>query len=261
VNIDLSRRLFLFGGAAVAGLFIVGCGDDNEPSASSALPTTVAGAAFPRTIKHPLGTTTIAAKPTRIVVLGYSEADVAVALGATPVALQKIAFFGIQDITPWLRAKLGATNPDLIDLSGGINFERVAALKPDLILAGTANTIDADYQSLSRIAPTLPYTTGWYKDTWQQQTTDIATAIGRDAEANRLSLTPKPSSPPLPVATPPGEAAASSAQRPLHRRPTPRRVRRAVPDTTLASLHRHRTRATHPRNPEMTRLRQYVIRT
>jgi ABC-type Fe3+-hydroxamate transport system substrate-binding protein len=68
--------------------FLAGCGgDDGEAEGGTT------GGPFPVTIDHALGTTEIPAEPTRVVALGQTDPDTALALGVTPVGARE-AFSG-----------------------------------------------------------------------------------------------------------------------------------------------------------------------
>lgn len=67
-----------------------------------------------------------------------------------------------------------------------VNIEQVAALKPDLIFAPGYFALQKSYQQLSAIAPTIGYQKGPAQDTWQEMTTQLATALGRPADAERV---------------------------------------------------------------------------
>lgn len=73
---------------------------------------------------------------------------------------------------------------------GGLPFEQVAALKPDLIVATTYNTTNNDYDTdrphLERIAKVLGPTSTTQRDTWQQSTIRVGEAVGLGNEARRL---------------------------------------------------------------------------
>jgi iron complex transport system substrate-binding protein len=58
---------------------------------------------FPVTIKHALGETVIPAAPKRIVTLGWSSTDAAIALGTVPVGFPSFRSAGFdKDIVPWV---------------------------------------------------------------------------------------------------------------------------------------------------------------
>ena len=94
---------------------------------------------FPVTIKHALGETVIPAAPQRIVTLGWSSTDAAIALGTVPVGFPSFRSAGFdRDIVPWVEeaiAAAGAPAPVTFDDTAGAPIEKIAALKPDLILA------------------------------------------------------------------------------------------------------------------------------
>jgi iron complex transport system substrate-binding protein len=144
----------------------------------------------------PVGDGTGAASPTplatRVVVLGQSiDADALLALGITPVGMS-VAFGQESGIHPWTAAALGSRRVELIRDTdgGGLPFEQVAALKPDLIVATTYNTTNNDYDTdrprLERIAKVIGPTTIAQRDTWQQSTLRVGEAVGLANEARRL---------------------------------------------------------------------------
>jgi iron complex transport system substrate-binding protein len=69
-----------------------------------------------------------------------------------------------------------------------VNLERIAALQPDLILGLYSGITEAEYQQLSRIAPTVTQSSAYvdYGSPWQETTRTIGRALGRSAEAERL---------------------------------------------------------------------------
>ncbi|WP_442902522.1 iron-siderophore ABC transporter substrate-binding protein [Frigidibacter sp. MR17.14] len=126
---------------------------------------------YPITIHHAFGTTVIDSKPQRIATVNWANHEVPLALGVVPVGFAR-ANFGDDDgdgLLPWvteaLRA-LGAPPPPLFDEGDGIDFEAVAAARPDVILAAYSGLSENDYRILSRIAPVVaspgaPWSTGW----------------------------------------------------------------------------------------------------
>lgn len=166
---------------------------DGDPSTlaagqtAAAVPT--AAAAFPVTIEHKFGSVTIPAEPKRVIVVGYSEQDAILALGVTPIAVRD--WFGDQPygIWPWSQAALGDAKPELLKMDfGELNFETLAALKPDLIVATHSGITEDEYKKLALIAPTLAQP-GKYDDfatPWQEQTLLIGQALGRTEKAKAL---------------------------------------------------------------------------
>jgi len=148
---SLSRRgLFEVGVAGVAGaagLLIATACSTKKPSNGS--PSTV-------TVKHFFGETTIQAPPKRVVSAGFTEQDDLLAVGVVPIAVTN--WWGDQPfaVWPWAQPKLGQAQPAVLSLDNGIDFDKIAALKPDLIVATNAGVDKDSYNRLSGIAPTIP---------------------------------------------------------------------------------------------------------
>lgn len=196
----------------VTTLLLAGCGTTPTPSPStnnapaapegaaapapaSSAATDSAGAtagttaAFPVTIAHKFGSTEIPKEPTRVVTLGFSEQDPVLALGVKPVAIRD--WFGDQPYAtwPWARHLLGDAQPQVLKMTfGELDFEAIAALQPDLIVATHSGITEQEYETLSQIAPTVAQA-GEYPDfgmPWQEQTRVIGRALGRAERAEQL---------------------------------------------------------------------------
>ncbi|WP_425645294.1 iron-siderophore ABC transporter substrate-binding protein [Agrobacterium leguminum] len=141
-------------------------------------------ASFPVRVSHALGTTTIARQPERIVTLGWSSEDIVLALGMVPVAMPRRKFF-TSGIFPWNEPFLHSARPQLLE-DGIIDYEEIALLRPDLILAVSSGVRDAEYQRLSVIAPTIVYRTGPWRADWQEQAELVGAALGRSEKAKEL---------------------------------------------------------------------------
>ncbi|TDC49434.1 iron-siderophore ABC transporter substrate-binding protein [Jiangella ureilytica] len=177
----------LLGAAALAG-----CGSDDGGSTApaggdSAAPGTDA---FPVTIEHALGSTTIEAAPERVATWGPSGQDVAVALGVTPVAMPVIDYGGDDEgVLPWVREEIGDGDlPALVPNVAGeeIPYEAIAEAEPDVILAVYSGITQEEYDTLSAIAPTVAYPDAPWSTPWQEQTTIVGQALGRSGEAEQL---------------------------------------------------------------------------
>lgn len=151
------------------------------PSGTAASPTT--DAAFPVTIEHEYGATTIDAEPERVVSIGFGEHDGLLALGVIPVAVRD--WYGDQPYAtwPWAQDELGDATPEVL-ASTELNFEQIAALEPDLILGISSGMTDADYATLSAIAPTVAQPGDYidYGTPWDVSLEITGRAVGR-AEA------------------------------------------------------------------------------
>jgi iron complex transport system substrate-binding protein len=146
-------------------------------------------AGFPVTIEHKYGSTTLTQEPQRVVTVGLTDHDAVLALGVVPVATTE--WFGMRPgaVFPWAEKALGdAEPPQVLTQTDGIEFEKIAALRPDVILAQYAGLTQDDYDKLARIAPTVAQLSeyGDYTIPWQELTRRIGQALGRANQAERL---------------------------------------------------------------------------
>ncbi|MGH3896870.1 MAG: ABC transporter substrate-binding protein [Pseudonocardiaceae bacterium] len=176
----LSRRLFLAGTAALG---LAACGRN---SSTTDTPPAAHSAGFPVTLQGKEGTATIPAEPQRVVTVGFQrDTDTALALGVTPIAMVENTLFPSL-IAPWADAELRDPKPELLSTGNGLPFEKIAGLSPDLILATDSYELTDNYARLAEIAPTLSYVDSVDSDTWQQRTTHIGKALGREDQAQKI---------------------------------------------------------------------------
>ena len=187
---SLSRRGLFLGafGAATAGL-LAACGDDggDTPAGGGSSSGPAAGAAFPATVTHQFGTTTVEEAPTTVVSLGWADADALLALGVVPVGILDWFQAWPQGVGPWAQPKLNGATPQILK-GPEINFEAVAALRPDLVTFTKSDNAKATWDQLEKLAPTLsgPAGTQPYGTTLKDQTMLIAQALGRRADGEAL---------------------------------------------------------------------------
>ena len=149
-----------------------------------------AEAAFPVSIEHKYGSTTVEAAPERIVLVGLNEQDALLALGVVPVASRE--WYGERPgaIFDWAQdefAALGGETP--VVLSGGaLNFEEIAALEPDIIIGLYSGLTAEEYATLSQIAPTVAQPVDYvdWGVPWQQVTLTMGHILGKSADAEAL---------------------------------------------------------------------------
>lgn len=144
--------------------------------------------AFPVTIEHKFGSTTITQAPERVVAIGYTEQDLLLALGVQPVAVRY--WYGEEDaILPWAEGLVTGEAPVVLNMTyGNLDYEAILALQPDFISAVTSGITQEEYELLSQIAPTLPQS-GEYIDfgmPWQASMEMIGAAVGKTDEAATL---------------------------------------------------------------------------
>jgi iron complex transport system substrate-binding protein len=182
-----TRRRFLAGLSVLAvAPVLVACGDDAPSGSGSTASSAGEEAAFPATIPHKFGTTEVTAAPQRVVCVGLLEQDALLALGIVPVATTR--WFGEAPgcIFPWATDELGdGALPTVLDATNGIPVEKVAALAPDLIVGIYSGMTQAEYDLLSKLAPTVAQPERYvdYGTPWDETTVMIGTAVGRPRAA------------------------------------------------------------------------------
>jgi iron complex transport system substrate-binding protein len=174
----------------LALVLLAGCGSSGESGDGSGGDATASAGdgAFPAKVEHKYGTTTVPERPRRIVSVGLTEQDTILALGYKPIATTE--WYGEQPyaVWPWARAALGDSKPVVLHTDDGFEFEKIAALRPDLILGVNSGMSMGDYEKLSRLAPTIPPGKGSteYFSPWDTQVELIATALGKPDEGRAL---------------------------------------------------------------------------
>jgi iron complex transport system substrate-binding protein len=160
--------------------------DATEPTST----TSVDPDAFPVTIEHALGETTIESEPTRVATLGWTDHDHVLALGVVPVGATKITWGGNENgSTDWFDAAVeeaGAEAPVRYDDADGAPIDEVAELAPDLILATNSGITEAEYKKLSKIAPVVAYPEAPWTTNWQTTLEMVGQALGRTALAEEV---------------------------------------------------------------------------
>lgn len=165
------RRQFMLVLATAVGMpLLTSCGSPENPAAS----------AGSYTVRHAMGSTTIAGQPTRVVVLDTPEIDAVTALGIRPVGAA-VVDPGTLDLPAYLADQL--TGTERVGTLDEPNLEKIAALAPDLILSSKTRH-EQIYKDLSRIAPTVFTDIPGYP--WKDNLRLYATALGRQDRATEL---------------------------------------------------------------------------
>ncbi|WP_219467230.1 ABC transporter substrate-binding protein [Nonomuraea rhizosphaerae] len=169
---------------------LVSCGNTGTaaPQASTAASASASAsapaAAFPVTIEHKFGSTTIKEQPARVLTVGWNDQDFALALGVVPISTRE--WFEEYATYPWVKPALGGK--PLPTFSAELNFEAIIKQQPDLIIAIYETVNKETYDKLSQIAPTV-IQSGSYADEqtpWDVQTLTTGKALGKSAEAQAL---------------------------------------------------------------------------
>lgn len=146
---------------------------------------------YPLVIKHAFGESTIEEKPERVATVAWANHDVALALGVVPVGFSA-ANYGIQDdsgVLPWTAEKLkelGGEQPTVYQDTDGLDFEAISDSQPDVILAAYSGITQEEYDTLSQIAPVVPYEKAPWVTPWREQVLLNARGMGMENEGKKL---------------------------------------------------------------------------
>jgi iron complex transport system substrate-binding protein len=164
---------------------LAACGDDDNPETAGSPAAT--GGGFPATVTHQFGSTTLEKAPAVVVSLGWADADALLALGVVPAGILDWFQAWPTGVGPWAQPKLGGAKPTVLT-GPEINFESVAALRPDLITLTKSDNVKATWEQLEKLAPTLSGPAGAlpYGTTLEDQTLMIAQVLGLGSEGEAL---------------------------------------------------------------------------
>lgn len=170
--------------AAALLLALTGCGSGSEPpQEGGAAPA----GAFPVTLNHAFGATTIPAEPKRVVAVGLNDSDFLLSLGVVPVASREFTGGFDWENRAWAQQSLGGRKP--VALTGtSVPVEQIAALQPDLIIGVYSFLDKTTYDALSKIAPTVAASTpdGTNAAPWPEQLRSTGQAVGRTPRADEV---------------------------------------------------------------------------
>lgn len=144
---------------------------------------------FPITVEHAYGSTEVPAAPKRVITLGYTDPDPLLAVGVAPIGI--VNWFLTpppNNKWPWQEKAFGPTVPVEVGKRDEYNLEKIAQLQPDLIIAGYSGMTQAQYDQVSKIAPTVAQPAGFEQFTapWQELTRHITKAVGKEKQGNDL---------------------------------------------------------------------------
>lgn len=189
-----SNRFLALGALLAAGsLAFAGCGAGGTAESPDPTPTEteteVAEPSAARTIETMFGEVELPdGDPAdwKVVALGWSDAEAALAFGIKPVAVYDWMGFGEENkgVGFWASSLFEDETPVVfpnIDMT--VDYEAVAALEPDLILDVRSANDPEQYERLSSIAPTVagPEGAEQFVLSWQEHTAMIAKVFDQEA--------------------------------------------------------------------------------
>lgn len=141
---------------------LAACSSNAPESTASAGGNPASDDAFPVTVEHVYGETTISEKPERVAAIAWANHEVPLALGIVPVGMAAATWGDDDDngILPWVEEKLdelGGEEPVLFNNDDGLDYEAIADTQPDVILASYSGLTEEEYDQLSKIAPVVAY--------------------------------------------------------------------------------------------------------
>ncbi len=183
----MRKKLSIAAAVAVATLALAGCSADTDSDDAAGGASGRSGA-FPVSIDTKFGEVTVEKKPTRVVALGWGDAEAALALGVQPVGASDWLAFGddADGVGPWAQG-LYDQAPEIIGTLEP-SYEAIAALEPDVILDTKSSGDQERYDRLSSIAPTVGVPEGGdsYLTDFEDQMELVSKALGEEAEGERL---------------------------------------------------------------------------
>jgi iron complex transport system substrate-binding protein len=191
---EIQRRQFLTAvGGGLAAMAVAGCTNSSLDSAEAEAtdaPTAPGSEstapAFPVTVTHRFGETTIPAEPKKIVALGQTDCDPLIALGITPIAIGSFVDDWYEPVHPWNED--GFPNPPQQLSFFEVEFEKIAALQPDLITMVSGGIDKKTYETLSKIAPVVGPPEGFQDSAvpYGPHTVLIGQCVGREEQAREI---------------------------------------------------------------------------
>ncbi|MFB7938726.1 iron-siderophore ABC transporter substrate-binding protein, partial [Streptomyces sp. NPDC056049] len=134
------------------------------------------------------GSTTIDKEPKRVVTLGLSDQDAVLALGVKPVGAVDWFKEDPYGKWPWAKDKWGSDKPQIVGERDEYNVEKIAALKPDLVVAQYSGMKKEQYDTLSKFTKVVAQPKGVpdYGASWQVMTRQIGKSLGKAGETEKL---------------------------------------------------------------------------
>ena len=190
----MTRTLLRAAAAATAlatAVSLAACSSDDDGDGGDGGSSNNAAASdgsFPTTVDTKFGEVTIEEAPQRVVALGWGDAEIALDLGVQPVGASDWLGFGEDNdgISPYNDDSYD-DSPELL-ATEDVEYEKIAALDPDLILNVRSAGDEDTHEQLSDIATTVSVPEGAesFTTTWDAQVELIAAALGLPDKGDEL---------------------------------------------------------------------------
>ncbi|USK69702.1 ABC transporter substrate-binding protein [Peribacillus asahii] len=175
MNKRIQRLLSMF--AILAVFVLAACGNTKDEGTEQADNKEKKETSY--TVEHAMGTTEVKGNPERIVVLTNEGTEALLALGIKPVGAVQ-SWLG----DPWYdHIKDDMKDVEVVGLESEVNLEKIAALKPDLII-GNKLRQEAVYDKLSQIAPTIFSET--LRGDWKENFSLYAKAVNQEEKGKEV---------------------------------------------------------------------------
>lgn len=184
----ISRKTFLLSGSALSlSAVLAACGNLENVGSS-------ANAEGEMEVQHAFGVTKLPTTVNRVAAIAWGNQDVPLALDVMPVGIAKQTW-GVEDqsgMLPWTKEKVeelqagGAEAPTLFDETDSLDFEAISAANPDIILAAYSGITQEDYNTLTKIAPTVAYPGAAWGTAWRDMIRLDSAGMLRGNEGLRL---------------------------------------------------------------------------
>ena len=181
-----TRRAAAAALALATAVSLAACSSDDDDSSDGSSASSSATDSFPVSVDTKFGNVEIKEQPTKVVALGWGDAEIATELGVQPVGATDWLGFGGEGLSPWAGAKYDKA-PEILDTQS-LDYEKIASLDPDLILDVRDQGTEDTNKRLSEIAPTVsvPKDADGFTTSWDKQVEMISTALGEKAKGDDL---------------------------------------------------------------------------
>lgn len=176
---------------AASALVLSGCASSGSDGDEQQTGPAEEGA-FPITIEHAYGETTLEQAPEGVIAWGWGSADAMLALDVVPAAMQQQAYGGNEEgVLPWAAEKiseLGAEKPTVLETTTGeVPIEQVAAVDADVFLAPYSGLTQDEYDQLTGMGlQVIAYQGEAWTTPWRDVIATVADVLGMPAAGDEL---------------------------------------------------------------------------